>query len=170
MQSLQRWLHRDHQSLLQLLQWLAECDPVHQESACLSVLRRMHRHTDAHLCIEDELLFPLIEREQKCHDVVMLRAAHGRIRHAIGKLNGAMINRDWPRFRVEARQLYEEFQTLQSFEQQRLSDLIELSLSHQDQEALWQSVLAIRQRVGLPLPKEPDSVTAPVMQTVSPGL
>ena len=130
----------------------------------------MHRHTDAHLCIEDELLFPLIEREQKCHDIVMLRAAHGRIRHAIGKLNGAMINRDWPRFRSESRQLYEEFQTLQSFEQQRISDLIELVLSDQDQEALWQSVLAIRQRVGLPLPKDLDIAAPPIAQGLSPGL
>lgn len=170
MQSLQMWLHRDHQSLLQLLQWLAECDPDHQESACLSVLRRMHRHTDAHLCIEDELLFPLIEREQKCPDIVMLRAAHGRIRHAIGKLNGAMINRDWSRFRAESRQLYEQFQTLQSYEQQRLSDLIEEALSHQDQEALWQSVLAIRQRVGLPLPKDLDNTTPPVVHALSPAL
>lgn len=170
MQSLQMWLHRDHQSLLQLLQWLAECDPDQQESACLSVLRRMHRHTDAHLCIEDELLFPLIERDQKSHDIMMLRAAHGRIRHSIGKLNGAMINRDWPRFRLESRQLYEEFRTLQSFEQQRLSDLIEIALSQQDQEALWQSVVAIRQRVGLPLPKHPDGNAMSFQSELSAGI
>ncbi|HEX4912006.1 MAG TPA: hemerythrin domain-containing protein [Permianibacter sp.] len=170
MQRLQMWLHRDHQSLLQLLQWLAECDPNQQESACQSVLRRMHRHTDAHLCIEDELLFPLIERDQKRHDIMMLRAAHGRIRHAIGKLNGAMINRDWPRFRIEARQLYEEFQTLQSYEQQKLSDLIALALSAQDQDVLWQSVLAIRQRVGLPLPKLSESSTMPCPTPHSVGL
>lgn len=167
MQSLQLWLHHDHQSLLQLLQWLAECDPEQQESACLSVLRRMHRHTDAHLCIEDELLFPLIERDQKSHDIMMLRAAHGRIRHAIGKLNGAMINRDWPRFRLESRQLYEEFRALQSFEQQRLADLIETALSQQDQAALWQSVVTIRQRVGLPVPKCSDDSTLPYPSELS---
>lgn len=154
MQTLQMCLHRDHQALLQLMQWLAECNPEQQEAACLSVLRRMHRHIDAHLCIEDELLFPLLEREQKSHEIMQLRSAHGRLRHAIGKLNGAMINCDWPKFRVEAKQLWLEFRSIESYEQQRLGQMISELLSQQDEDALWQAFLAIRLRVGLPVPSE----------------
>lgn len=164
MHRLQTWLHRDHQALLQLMQWLAECDPERQESACLSVLRRVHRHTDAHLCIEDELLFPVLERKRKSDDVMLLRSAHGRLRHAIGKLNGACINADWPQFRCEAKQLLLEFQRLETFEQQRLGQLIDESLSAQEEAALWQACLAIRQRVGMPVSNGNEDPGSPLLQ------
>ncbi len=149
MQRLQMWLHRDHQALLQLLQWLAECDPERQLAACLSVLRRAQRHIDAHLCIEDEILFPVLEHECKSQELLQLRSAHGRLRHAIGKLNGARINADWSLFQHEARQLWREFLHLETYEQQVLGNLIAEYLAEQDEESLWQACVAIRQRVGL---------------------
>ena len=158
MQRLQMWLHRDHQALLQLLRWLAECDPERQLAACLSVLRRTQRHIDAHLCIEDEILFPVLEHEHKSHELLQLRSAHGRLRHAIGKLNGARINADWLLFQHEARQLWREFLHLETYEQQVLGKLIDERLLERDEEQLWQACVAIRQRVGLPVLAANDGV------------
>ncbi len=153
MQNLLSWLDHDHQSLLQLTHWLAHCDPSRNDSGCHTVLARAQRYIDAHLCIEDEILFPALEQKRKYEELRFLRSSHGRVRHAIGKLSGALINGDWQQFHIESRQLWLDLNQLDSYEQEQLHTLIREHLSEAEMDGLLQACLTVRQRAGVLMPE-----------------
>ncbi len=153
MQNLLSWLDQDHQSVLQLTRWLANCDPSQSNSGCHDVLLRAQRYLDAHLCIEDEILFPALERHHKYDELRQLRSTHGRIRHAIGRISGALINADWPQFHGESMQLWLDLKHLDQYEQERLPTMIKEHFSDTDMEYLLQECLIVRQRAGILLPE-----------------
>ncbi|NQD37897.1 hemerythrin domain-containing protein [Permianibacter sp. IMCC34836] len=149
MKDLLSWLHRDHHAVLQLSKWLSDCGKPQLDAGCCSVLRRLQRHLDAHLSIEDEVLFPVLERQQKQLPIVRMRSEHRQLRHALGLLAGSLVNRDWTRFNFEATQLWQDLQRLEMYEQEHLYPMVMSGLSEMELNRIWQDALSIRKRAGL---------------------
>lgn len=146
-------LHRDHQAVLQLAKGLADCQPPLHARRCTAVFRRLQRQLDVHLCIEDEVLMPMLESEslaweKKASPLDWLRSEHRQIRHTIGVISGALANQDWRQLHAESRQLWLDLRRLETYEQEQLYPMVAERLSASALDMLWYQAMKVRRQAG----------------------